>query len=222
MNSSDSQTSASTVAAKSSSSRLLVLLAVLAIMIGGLAYDRLYAGPGKDAAKDRIEEVVNAKVFAGVDANANIRDKASLLPTDADVRKAVGFAPKWTKKEGDYTLQCFHWWGPIPLNRNYLVVRYRGSNPLLFVDYGDGQTPQDAVETNLVAGDSVKGPPSSPKSVPGMGGGSRPGGESDGGQKSADQTSKSDDKPSENKAVEEKPDAEPKSANEDQTPKTDE
>lgn len=126
---------------KPSSGRMLLLLGVLAIMIGALTYDRMYAGPGKEAAKDRIDEAVESKVFAGVTETASTKDKSQLLPTDKDIQEAIGFAPKWTKKEGEYTLQCYHWWGPIPLNRNYLIVRYRGTDPLLYVDYGDGQTP---------------------------------------------------------------------------------
>lgn len=128
---------------KSGAGRLLILLGLLAVMIGALAYDRLYAAPGKEAAIDRINKAVEAKVYAGVPEAGDAKDKAQLLPTDQDIREAIGFAPKWTKKDGDYTLQCFHWWGPIPLNRNYLIVRYRGTKPLLFVDFGDGETPKD-------------------------------------------------------------------------------
>jgi hypothetical protein len=133
---------------KTSSTRLLTLLGLLAVMIGALAYDRLYAGPGKDAAKDRIDQAVEAKVFKGVEDGADIKNKSQMLPTDKDIREAIGFDPKWSKKDGDYTLQCFHWWGPIPLNRNYLVVRFRGTEPLLFVDYADGETPKDKEPTS--------------------------------------------------------------------------
>src|SRR6476659_4515082 len=80
---------------RSSSMRLLVLLAVLAIMVGALVYDRYYAEPGKEAAKDRIDKAVESKVFAGVDENSSAKDKAKLLPTNIDIQEAIGFAPKW-------------------------------------------------------------------------------------------------------------------------------
>lgn len=152
------------------SMRLLVLLGLLAVMVGALAYDRLVAGPGKEKAKDRIDEMVTSKSGAGIQQGVSAKDKGKHLPTDADVRQAIGFPPKWTKKDGDYTLQCFHWWGWIPLNRNYLVVQYTGDNPLIFVKYTDGQMPTEPpikVDSNAMPTTIGGPPPGAPTQPPG-------------------------------------------------------
>jgi len=151
--------------AKTSPVRLVVLLGILALAIGALAYDYQVAGPGCEAAEKKIEKFVDERNKLGV--------KEGSLVTAEDIRKEIGKQP--TKVENDdehkYTVEYYSWWGVPVLNlrRHYIAVVYTGDQPRHFSSYHrNSQPPSEAlpIPEKAPAGEGDK-PLQSPESATG-------------------------------------------------------
>jgi hypothetical protein len=126
--------------------RLIVLLSVLAVSIGALAYDYLVARPGCEAAHKKIQDFVDARNKVGV--------KEGALVTADDLHKELGMQP--TKSESHpkekYTIEYYCWWGHVPLlnmRRHYIGVVYIGDEPRRFSShYRNEQVPIEALPSS--------------------------------------------------------------------------
>ena len=114
--------------AKSGSAvRLLILLALLALVIGMWYYDYAYAGPGSDKGHSDVQAMVEER-------NAKSATESDLVRSK-DVQEVLKFGPTFTKSEKDHTVEYYCWWGPIPgLNtwKRYVTVLYVGNEPRRF------------------------------------------------------------------------------------------
>jgi hypothetical protein len=123
--------------AKTSPLRLIVLLAILAVAIGALAYDYKVAGPACEAAEKQIEKFVDERNKKGV--------KEGSLVTAADIRKEIGKQPTKIENsdEHKYTVEYYSWWGVPVLNlrRHYIAVVYTGDQPRHFSSYHRNSLP---------------------------------------------------------------------------------
>jgi hypothetical protein len=123
--------------AKTSPVRLIVLLGILAVAIGALAYDYKVAGPACEAAEKQIETFVDERNKKGV--------KEGSLVTAEDIRKEINKQP--TKVENNdkykYTVEYYSWWGVPVLNlrRHYIAVVYTGDEPRHFSSYHRNSPP---------------------------------------------------------------------------------
>jgi hypothetical protein len=123
--------------AKTSPLRLVVLLGILAVAIGALAYDYKVAGPACEAAEKKIEKFVDERNKLGV--------KEGSLVTAEDIRKEIGKQPTKIEKneEYKYTVEYYSWWGVPLLNlrRHYIAVVYTGDEPRHFSSYHRNSPP---------------------------------------------------------------------------------
>lgn len=109
---------------KGSTTRTLILAAILAIVVAALAYDYLVAAPGSEKAFDTLEALAAERESQGTASGG--------LLHSTDVQKAFGFAPTKTKVEQNYTVEWYCWWGNIPgINtwKRYVTVVYVGNEP---------------------------------------------------------------------------------------------
>lgn len=128
---------------KTSPLRLIVLLGILAVAVGVLAYDYKIAGPNCEAGEKKIQEFVDARNKLGV--------KEGALVTAADVRKELGMEPTKIEKNDEYgyTVEYYSWWGNVPIlnrRRHYISVVYIGQEPRHFSSsHRNSPPPTDAL-----------------------------------------------------------------------------
>ena len=114
--------------------RLIVLIGVLLLAVGGLAYDFFVAGPQSEKAYDDILKMYDAK-------NEKAINDGGIVKSD-DVKQIVGFAPTYTQREKDYTVEWYCWWGKIPVLttwKRYITVVYGPSGT--FVSHHKNEPP---------------------------------------------------------------------------------
>jgi hypothetical protein len=114
--------------------RLIVLIGVLLLAVGGLAYDFYVAGPNSERAYEEIEKMSQAKNEMSISAGGIVKSD--------DVIKVVGFSPTYTQKEKDYTIEWYCWWGKIPVLttwKRYITVVYGPSGT--FVSHHKNEPP---------------------------------------------------------------------------------
>ena len=114
--------------------RLIVLIGVLLLAVGGLAYDFFVAGPQSEKAYEEILKMYDAK-------NEKSISDGGIVKSD-DVKQIVGFAPTYTQREKDYTVEWYCWWGKIPVLttwKRYITVVYGPSGT--FVSHHKNEPP---------------------------------------------------------------------------------
>ncbi|HZN36521.1 MAG TPA: hypothetical protein VFB80_21980 [Pirellulaceae bacterium] len=122
--------------------RLLILLGVLLLCVGALAYDYLILKPSCDKAYADIQSLVDERNKQGV--------KDGKLVTSEDIQKLVGFSPTWTKEEDKdgYTIEHYCWWGKVPLlsrRRHFIAIVYTGNKPRHFSSHYQEEPPVEAL-----------------------------------------------------------------------------
>jgi hypothetical protein len=123
---------------KGSQIRLLVLVTVLGVVIGAYAYDYLVAAPGSEKAFEDLEALALSRESQATESGG--------LVHSADVQKVVGFAPTFTQKETNYTVEWYCWWGPIPglsTWKRYLTVVYVGAEPRYYSTHHKNEPPPE-------------------------------------------------------------------------------
>ena len=114
--------------------RLIVLIGLLLLAVGGLAYDFFVAGPQSEKAYDDILKMYDAK-------NEKSISEGGIVKSD-DVKQIVGFAPTYTQREKDHTVEWYCWWGKIPVLttwKRYITVVYGPSGT--FVSHHKNEPP---------------------------------------------------------------------------------
>jgi len=110
---------------KSSATRLAVLLGILAIVLGALAYDQIVAKPKCEAADKALEEFVQ-------ETNAKPVTDGGIVDRE-QVQKHFGWGPTWVKDndQDGYTIEYYCWWGYMPYlsrQRHFIAVLYKGKS----------------------------------------------------------------------------------------------
>jgi hypothetical protein len=114
--------------------RLIVLIGLLLLAVGGLAYDFFVAGPQSEKAYEEILKMYDTK-------NEKSISDGGIVKSD-DVKQIVGFAPTYTQREKDYTVEWYCWWGKIPVLttwKRYITVVYGPSGT--FVSHHKNEPP---------------------------------------------------------------------------------
>ena len=111
--------------AKSSGSpaRLAVLLTLLVIALGALAYDNLVAKPQCEEADKKIQEFVDEQNKKGV--------KDGSLVTPDKIHDLLKMQPTYVEKndKDGYLIEYYCWWGSVPvinMRRHFIGVVYVG------------------------------------------------------------------------------------------------
>jgi hypothetical protein len=125
-----------------SPARLIVLLALLAVVIGAYAYDFLVARPGVEAADKKIQDFVDAR------NKMDVR-KGSVVTPD-DLHNALGMQPTFVEPHDDknYKIEYYCWWGLVPYintRRHFISVVYYGSDPGRFSSHHREHPPAEAL-----------------------------------------------------------------------------
>jgi hypothetical protein len=128
--------------AKGSQLRLIILLGLLVVVLGALAYDFLVLKPSWDKAYADIQALVDSRNKQGV--------KDAQLVTSADIQKEIGRAPTWVynNDEEGYTVEHYCWWGKVPLlsrRRRFIAVVYTGNQPRHFSSHYQEEPPEEAL-----------------------------------------------------------------------------
>lgn len=126
--------------AKASPVRLVVLLAILAVMVGAYGFDAFVAQPGAEKAHEKLEAEAMKRNSMGLDLKLSEAERKKLLAEtildDKAVRKILNKTPAkvetHNERAGDeYTIEYYQYWGYLPLNRHFISVVYRGKAPSL-------------------------------------------------------------------------------------------
>jgi hypothetical protein len=157
---------------KGSPVRLIVLLAILAVVFAGLMADLFYMYDAVEAASKRLtdenDKVAQRPVSKG---------KTDFLSKD-DVKTVIGFGPSATKVEDGKLFEYYRWWGPLPLSRRSIEViyadesgsKYDGhniANPMMFGGDDDPAppfVPAPGTESSGAPSEGSPSPPSDPAS----------------------------------------------------------
>lgn len=121
-----------------SSARLIVLLGLLAVAIGALAFDFAMAKPTNDAADEKIHKYVDESNRQSVKSGTRV--------TSAEIQKLLGTKPTWTENhpEHNYDVEYYCQWGQVPLlnlRRHYLTVVYVGDEPRHYTSHYKNELP---------------------------------------------------------------------------------
>jgi hypothetical protein len=116
--------------AKASPVRLVILLAVLALLVGALGYDWFVAKPGVEAADKKLTQEARKNNAIGFDKELTQEERQkrladSMLDT-ADVHRILNKSPAQTISGNGYQIEIYRWWGYLPLKRHYMSVVYLG------------------------------------------------------------------------------------------------
>jgi hypothetical protein len=203
-------TSPAPPAKKSSPVRLLILLAILAIVVGALGYDHLVAKPAWEAKYVEIQKMVDERNQQGIGKADLVRSK--------DIQAVVGFPPTYTEVGKDKTVEWYCWWGQVPVinkRRRFITVVYEGNEPRRYSSHHQEAPPEDVVPdsspatSNGSGKDTPEGPPASgaepadsaepstPESSSESPGRDKPAESTDKPAESADKPAESADKPAE-------------------------
>lgn len=106
-----------------SSTRLAVLLVLLVIALGALAYDNLVAKPQCEEADKKIQEYVDEQNKKGV--------KDGSLVTPEKIHDLLKMQPTYVEKndKDGYLVEYYCWWGKVPvinMRRHFIGVVYVG------------------------------------------------------------------------------------------------
>ncbi|HEY2411353.1 MAG TPA: hypothetical protein VGI40_03885 [Pirellulaceae bacterium] len=124
--------------AQSGVGRLIVLLVLLAVAIGALAYDYLSAGPGIEADDKKLEAFVDELNKKGVTDSKRI--------TPEEIHNVLGRQPTWVDEHPDehYEVEYYCKWGSVPLlgmRRHYIAVIYVGDEPRRYNSHHKNEKP---------------------------------------------------------------------------------
>ena len=174
--------------AKASPMRLVILLAILAVLAGALGFDYFLANRGATAAKEKLEDEVVKLNAMGFDPNLTPEQKESLrdqrIVNPQKVHEILQRSPTYTETHGqntpepddDHVIEYYCWWGPIPLlnKRHYLSVVYFGKEPNLRYNthYQNTNPPAESLPGFQNVGETLS-PPGGPSPMAG-GAGSTP------------------------------------------------
>jgi len=106
-----------------SPARLAVLLTLLVIALGALAYDNLVAKPQCEEADKKIQEFVDEQNKKGV--------KDGALVTPDKIHDLLKMQPTYVEKndKDGYLIEYYCWWGKVPvinMRRHFIGVVYVG------------------------------------------------------------------------------------------------
>jgi hypothetical protein len=139
------------VGAKASPVRLVVLLAILAILVGALGFDMFVAKPGVEAADRTLKREAEKNNSIGFEKDLSVEERQkrmanSLLDRD-DVRRILSKSPATTIKGAGYEIEVYRWWGYLPLKRHYMSVVYlgSGSNLRYSTHYVNSEAPAESL-----------------------------------------------------------------------------
>src|SRR4051812_24514952 len=109
--------------------RLVILLGLLAVAVGALAYDHFVAKPACQAADEKIQTFVDEQNKLGV--------KVGKLVTPDDIHKLLNTQPTDVVDDDkdSYTIEYYRWWGHVPVinkRRHFIAVVYTGTKPRHF------------------------------------------------------------------------------------------
>jgi hypothetical protein len=184
-----------------------VLIGLLLVAVGGLAYDFFVAGPQSEKAYEEILKMYDAK-------NEKSISDGGIVKSD-DVKQIVGFAPTYTQREKDHTVEWYCWWGKIPVLttwKRYITVVYGPSGT--FVSHHKNEPPAaESLGVYVVSseGDAPTADMPAPENFDSAPGGPGPGGKSKRGKGmtpkdgAVSEEKPAEDKPAEDKPAEEKP-----------------
>ena len=136
---------------KASPVRLVVLLAILALLVGALAFDWFVAKPGVEAADLALKTEAEKNNAVGFDSKLEGDEKqkklADSLFDSADVQRILKKSPARTIKGDGYAIEVYRWWGYVPLSRHYMSVVYLGSGTNLrySTHYVNSPAPADSL-----------------------------------------------------------------------------
>jgi hypothetical protein len=142
---------------------LILLLVLLAVAIGALAYDYLSAGPGIEADDKKLEAFVDELNRKGAADSKRI--------TPDEIHKILGRQPTWVDKHPDefYEIEYYCNWGMVPvlnMRRHFIAVVYVGDEPRRYNSHHKNERPPlEALPIQHAAppegGESVPAPESS-------------------------------------------------------------
>jgi hypothetical protein len=96
----------------------MVLLGILAIVLGAFLVDIFVMYDSVNAAVVRLN---NADREAS--ARAVTKDTSNFLSREG-VEQAIGFKPTTSKVENGQLIEHYRWWGSLPLERRFIMVKY--------------------------------------------------------------------------------------------------
>ena len=114
---------------KGSPIRLIVLLGILAIVLTGFLVDLFWMYDQVKAASDRLQKAADE-----IAERPREEGKPQFLSRE-DVAKAIGFQPTTAKVENDQLIEHYRWWGALPLERRFIMVKYADSNGKYYSGY---------------------------------------------------------------------------------------
>jgi hypothetical protein len=120
------------------SGRLILLLVLLAVAIGALAYDYFSAGPGIEADDKKLEAFVDELNRKGAADSKRI--------TPEEIHKILGRQPTWVDENPDehYEVEYYCNWGVVPMlnmRRHYIAVVYVGDEPRRYNSHHKNERP---------------------------------------------------------------------------------
>jgi hypothetical protein len=112
---------------KGSALRLAVLLGLLLLVLGALAYDQFVAKPHVEAADKALDEYVK-----NINAMPVTADGGGIVGQQ-EVKKFFGWGPTWVKSDdaAGYTIEYYCYWGYMPYlsrQRQFIAVVYTGKS----------------------------------------------------------------------------------------------
>ena len=97
----------------------MVLLGILALSIGMVATDHFLFKPQTKAAEEKLSNAVDERNKLSL-----IEAKGQPFTSPEDVQKILGRAPTRKEHVGEFLVEYYCWWGPLPLKRRYIAVGY--------------------------------------------------------------------------------------------------
>lgn len=102
--------------------RLVVLLVVMLVLLGGLIVDLFVFQPSVEAAVKRLNATAKEYHTRGIEATT-AAGKKTFLGRD-EVHEIVGRSPSFAGTEDGTEVEIYRWWGPLPINRRIITVMY--------------------------------------------------------------------------------------------------
>lgn len=105
---------------KASSTRMLILLGILAIVVGAYAHDYFVATPAAKKADEDLRQLVDERNAMGV--------KEGKLVVSQDVQDLLGKTPSKVIERPDSTVEVYRYWGGMLPQRQYISVLFVGKD----------------------------------------------------------------------------------------------